>query len=1070
MDGTAIYNRLKYLGVIDKPTSSSNKLNINKIYPKNIGTDYKTQDTRYKYLVFDEMEIRQQKKKSNLNTNDPYLSSNLCNYSSNYKPQTRDFSSTIYNDHNSSYYTPINFKKYDNTLNFQTSYPREYEVYYFPTSKSITQHSRQTIERFYRRKPIKQYPEEEVPYWYPRYPKPVRVVEREPYYPMIDHGYHASNDFHFNKKNIETYSLEYQSRHVPTNDDIDHKYNNSYGYYYERNLRYPSLSGITRPRSPVYNRNTEYDKTILKNSLLEKKIRDYVWNPHKEPVEKYMVLNYEKSTYYTNFKPLLRSKCIEDEILQKHSSSGIDSQLQNRKNEITKENSHIINQITTSLEKRLTNFNNFQTRKDDSNLSECTPYKNKSEMSKHFPKRISFDLGNDNIEVPNHKSSNRENIDDNSITKDRKSSLGIKESNIELNDKRRTSIILNDDYPVSASQLHILQSVAITNFKRESSSKQGKLALRGKSFESDKLIDSTNYDLNMFEKNEYIDNNDIEKVVHDRNKDNQFYPKTGNEKNNDELKDMSNGNVNCNIKHDSNDSSIKKGTNEKSNFRNKDLVENVSNHKNNFNVTKRRESYKNESKYKKENIFDNKIKSINNISNQLVEEYNDYQNGSNKSSKNIIDDSFKDDFENENNHEPNYYINKEETNHNQHQINVDNYVENENNSETFIPNQCDNDLNTEANSMNSIKRSSSDFETIPKQQEASKEMLLDKDNKQHSFEEHELQPLNVEEHNISNVENNFYSDNRTDNNKEHVTNVLIEPIQRNEFVDESDVHDELYYKNSINYLKENQEDSQKNYVDKKHDNDDYCYQNYSNGDSKKPQDKHYTEPNNQEQYTNKHNEHEKYYYRDHAVDETKAQNENQQYVPNYQSNNYDDRQHNNDDYYYQNYSNIDQKEQYAEPSYQEKYITENNIEHDDYYYQNQPKEAVNDNQIEQRYAEPGHQDNYVEGEQDNYYYEDNPTLTTEKAQPNQYDENTQQKNYVDDQHDDYYYQKHDDNNYNGLVPQEQYDGFVGEYHKANNSYYLESHDDNYKPQQNYENDSYQTQSNYTSEQNPNNTN
>lgn len=1090
MDGSAIHNRLKYLGVLDKPISSSNKINVNKIYPKNIDTEYKTQDTRYKYLVFDDhMGIRQQKRKSNLIMNDPYLSSNLSNYSSNYKPQTHDFSSTMYDDHNSSYYTPMNFKKYGKTINYQTPYPQEYEVYYFPTSKPITQYPRQTTERFYRRKPMKQYPEEEVPYWHTRYPKPVRVVEREPYYPMIDHGYYTPNDFHINRKNFETYSPQYRTRHIPTNDDMDHGYSDSSGYYYERDLGHPSISSITRPCSPVYSRNTEYNKTLLKNpsSLLEKKIRDYVWNPYKERAEKYTGPDYEKSTYYTDFKPLLRSRYKGDEILQTHTSSDIDSRLRNRKNEITKENSHV-NQITTSPEKRFSN--NFQTRNDDSSFSEFTPYKNRSETTVHFPKRISFDLDDENNdELPNHKNSIRENIDENSITKERKSNLGIRESNAKLNDKRRSSILLNDDYSVSTSQPHILQSVTNENFRRGSSSKQGKLASTGNSFESDKLIASKNYaqrnDFNKFEKNEHIDSNDTEKVVYDRNKDNQFYPKMGNEKNNDMLEDKSNGNENRSIRHDSNDSSLEKlnGTTEKSSFRNKDLAENISNHKDNFNATKRRESYKNESKLKKENISETKIKPINNINNQLEKEYNDYQNGSNESFKNTIG-PFKDDFENDNNHIRKYNINKEETNHDQ-QINIDNYVKNENNSETFIPHQNIDDSNTETNTLNSIKRNSSDFETIPKQQEVSKEILIDKDIKQHSIDEYEIQPENVDEHNMSNVENNIYSDKRTDNNKEHVTNNHPEPIQSNELIDKSDVHDELYYKNPTDNINEknpienqyeNPEDSQKNYVDKEPVNDDYYYQNYSNGDSKEPPENNYAEPDHQEPYTNEQNEHEDYYYQNHTVDETKEQHENPPYVdPNYQSNYENQQQHNNDDYYYQNYSNAEQKEQskeqYAEPSHQEEYITEQNIEHDDYYYQNQPKETVNENQIDQHYTEPEHQENYVKGEQDNYYYENNPALTTERTPPSQYDENTQQENYADNQHDDYYYQKHDDNNYNESVPQEQYDGYVGDQHEANGSYYPESHDNNYEPQQNYENDNYQTeQSNYTTEQNPNNAN
>jgi len=249
---------------MDKPKILSNPFNTDK-YHKNI--DF---NNKYKYLVFDDdFGFRHHNKKSNLNKNDMYSSNS--NYNTNYKSQVHDFS-TVCDDQNNSYYMPINSKKYGKTMNFRTLDTQEYQVYYFPTSKPIAQYPRQTTERFYRRKPINQYPEEEVPYWPTQYSKPVRVVEREPSYSMVDYGYRSTNDYRIGKSNIEPYTPEHRTRYYSKNDSNIYYSHNDSDYYYEPHLGQRTFSSITRPCSPVYNRDILYDRTQLENSssLLEK--------------------------------------------------------------------------------------------------------------------------------------------------------------------------------------------------------------------------------------------------------------------------------------------------------------------------------------------------------------------------------------------------------------------------------------------------------------------------------------------------------------------------------------------------------------------------------------------------------------------------------------------------------------------------------------------------------------------------------------------------------------------------------------------------------------------------------
>lgn len=1070
MDGSALHNRLKYLGIIDKP-SLSNTFNIDKIYQKNI--DF---DNKYKYLVFDDHSgIRQYKTKPNLNANDMYLSNSYNNYNSNYNPQIRDLPSSIY-DNNASYYTPLNSKKYGKTMNFHSPYPHEYQVYYFPTSKPISQYPRQTTERFYRRKPVKQYPEEEVPYLPIRYPKPVRVVERESSFSLDDYDYRLGN------KNIEPYTPDYRARYFPPNDNMYHSYDDN-SYYYEPDLRHRSFSSITRPCSPVYIRDPLYDRNHLSNSgsLLEKKIRDYVWNPHKRRIEKYMIPNYERSTYYTDCKQL-PNKYEEDEIYR--TRSRFDSQLRNRKNEVEiQENAYNRNTRKTSPEKRFSYEENVQLQKDD--ISESPSYKKKYEKPVQFPKRISFDLHNEDIELPNRNNSIGENTDENHVTKERKLILGKRESNAKPDDKRRTSLLSNDNYSISSGKQRVLPSEINGNSRRESLSKQEKLSSIGNSLESDKYFNSKNdflvNDSNLLEKNVHNNTTDVERIKYDNhNNDIDLYPKARDERHNYNIvQDVPNVNAQRNFKRNSNDNSRSTliETNEKFNTNNQDQVEIISNKTDNLNTIKKRERFKNEKKIEKESISGSK-KNLNNVDHNLEKENYNYTNGLNEPSKSTISSTPSIDHNNDIRNIEQYNADERETAHLQQFINDDNNITHTNNSKTTLPYQISNDSNKETNSI----QESSNFKTIPNELEPSTEILNDdyinntnyyqnypnNEIEEHPTHEYETQPEHVDEH-VAN-DDNYYTNELDNSNNEKI----VEPIQHNEFVDEKSAHDEYYYQNPTDDIKEkpieNQYENpnqQENSVESTHANDDYYYQNdYSNVESKEQPENQYVESDHQQDYVPEPNNHDDYYYQDHARDEeVKEQQGDVQYSnPTEYQGDYTDQQQAHDDYYYQNYSNGDPKgqpeNQYGESGPQGEYGDEH-IENNDYYYQNHPKENPDENQINQHYSETaGNQGDYVNAEQENYYYEDNSNVNLEGHPSSQYDEHAQQESYPDDQHanDGYYYQNPNEN-YNDPIAKEQYDGYVGDQHEANDpAYYPDSQSNNYDPQHNsYENNSYQTQ-------------
>ncbi|XP_025192140.1 protein PFF0380w-like [Melanaphis sacchari] len=1069
LDGSAIHNRLKYLGVLDKPKSLSNTFNTDK-YHKNI--DF---NNKYKYLVFDDdLSFRQHKNKSNLNKNDMYLSNYYSKYKTNYEPQVHDFSA-VYDNQNNPYYMPINHKKYRKPINFRTLNTQEYQVYYFPTSNSIPQYPRQTTEGFYRRKPIKQYPEEEVPYWPTRYPKPVRVVEREPSYSMIDYGYRGTNNYRFGKSNFEPYSPEHRTRYYPTNDNNIYRGHDDSDYYYEPHMGQRSFSSITRPCSPVYNRDILYDRTQLENSssLLEKKIRDYVWNPHKERVEKYMIPSYENTKYYTDFKPL-NIKHKGDETFRTRSSLGLDSRVRNQRNEIINENAYNKNSILTSPERKFVDDEILQSHKENDHYSEYTSNKKKTESPSTFPKRISFDLGKEYNDLPTHINLTEENTNENYITKDHKLVLERKESITKIDDKRRKSLLPNDDYSVPISKQRISPSNTNVNSRRQSLSKQEKLASIGNSFESETYLNSKNNyqgnDSSLSEKNVHFYNND--RISYDNNNDIKIYSETQDDKNNVVLK---NENTYRDFRRDSNDNSKKKSmeTTDKTNFNYQDHAENSKNLKDKLNATERRESYKGSQKFKIENTHE--IASSNDVDNKIDNEYNN-KNSANVSPKNKVNSPITDQGNSINNIK-NYNMNEYETDQFQQFTNINDSVGKQNNSETIQPyNNVVNDSNDEIDNTNTVKQVNSDYKTTPKDQDSLHEIsnieLTNNTNyyQDHSdddhIKEHQTHGYDTQPEHVTN-DDHFYPDEIVDNNKRIINN-NIEPNQQNKFDDENNVHDEYYYQNPANDKEENlmknqyeNPDSQVNNVDNQNTNDDYYYQNYSNADPKEQQENQYSESGEKGEYAGEHAEHDDYYYQNHARDDIKEQHEDQRYVDSNYQGDYVDQTPAHDDYYYQDYSNVDPKvqpeNQYAESDHQGEYVAEQ-MPHDDYYYQNHPEEGTNESQVNQHYQE--HQGNYINEEQDNnYYYENNPNVNIERHPEGQYDEHAQQETYAGDHHanDGYYYQE-GDTNYNESVSKEQYDGYVDSNHDANAAYYPESNVEHYDQQQHeYENNSYPTQ-------------
>ncbi|XP_025419751.1 homeobox protein 2-like [Sipha flava] len=1049
LNGSAIHNRLKYLGLMDNSKPSSNTLSFNKMYPKKI--DF---DNKYKYLVFDDhIDTRKRINKTNLYANDMYSSNNYNDFRPNNKPQIRHYSSADFDTYNSAYYMPISSKKYNKAMNFYTPNCQEYQVYYFPTSKPIAQYPRHTTEQFYKRRPVQQYPEEEVPYWPTRYPKPVKIIEREPSYSMGDYRYRNTINYPVGNTSYE-YSPEYRKRYYPTNDNLTYP---GYDDYYEADLRQRSFSSITRPCSPVYSRDMLYDKTNLGNSgsLLEKKIRDYVWNPHKERVERYSTPSYEKSTYYSDFKSL-QNKRQGDDVFKTRS---LNSQVNNPKVELTKEDLYRRNSFLKSPEKRLLNDESFDSQKEDDYL-ENNSYIKKPETSTNVSKRISFDLDSENIELPNHKYSTEENTYDKPITHERKLLLERKNSIAKHENKRRTSLLSNDNYSASMNKHRALPSDKQVNSRRESLNKPEKLASIGNSFESNKYLNLKNdvqeNEPNSLESNVHNNYKDIEKVDYDHN--NTYRVLRRNSNNNDRRKVVE--------------------TSKPPQVDYQDETKNTLNKINNVNINDRRESFKNESVLTNENISSGKVYS-NNSDNQLDQEFNNQPDSINESSRTFINQS-KIDYTSANK----YITNEQETGNPQQFNNNENYLKN--NVKTILPYQVDNNSNNDIDIIQSNERDSSELKTIPIEQGPSQDIVNEEftiDNshyQEHTIQNLENQPDYTDEHIIN--EKNYYPDGTTESNKEITTNNNIEPNQHNEFVEENNVHDEnnYYYQNPTDDSKENptqnqyeEPNTQTNYVDEQHADDDYYYQNnYSNVDPKESMlENQYTQPEHQGEY----DEHDDYYYQNHAKDDGKEQQVDQQYVdPNYQGN-YADQHSAQDDYYYQNYSDANPKGQsqneYADHGQQAKYVAEN-VNHDDYYYQNRPEENTSENHADRHYAESELQGNYVDGEQRNYYYEDNSNANTERVPPEQYDEHAQQENYPNDQHanDDYYYQKQDEH-YDGTVAKEQYDGYVGDQHETNASYYPDSSTNNYDPQQNYENNSYQTQqSEYVEpyEQNPNN--
>lgn len=1057
---------------MDKPPLSLTSYKTEKMYPTSINSNQS-----YNYLVLDDdLGTRQSKyeykTKPSLKLNDLFLSND---YNSNYKPYSNDFYTTISDYHNNPYDVSTNSKNYGKTMSFRS--PKEYQVYYFPTSKPIPQYSRQTTDGFYRRKPVKQYPQEEVPQWRTRYPTPIKVIEREPLYPMNDYSYRNPNDYyHIGNTQVNPYIPEYQSRYFPMNNDVYHSYDNN-SYNHDTDLEQRSFSSATRPCSPVYSSSSFYDKTYLENtsSLLERKIRDYVWNPHEERIEKYIVPNYKKSTYSSDFKPL-QNKYHRDKIFKNRSSLELNPQVQR----IPNKNVYKKNVILTSPERKPSIDQSFQPQKNDERFLEYLSHKKKSETPIHFPKRISFDFdGEDNVEPSSHTNSLGYNTEENMDPKYHAPILERKESSAKLEDMHRTSLTSNDDFSNSKSQTGILPSKSKTNPRKTSLVKQEKVVSNENFFDTDIMSSSLKNDSQ--NDNPPEKNNNENEMNNEYTNDVQNYSKSKAKKTRDVSNDELNGTTYYDQRRDSNVNSRRKlsGANEKVNVPHVDRKNIL---KKRDDATNRRESYKNEQKLKKENFSSSRKNSVD-VDNQSNLQGNSYKNQENEPHNKIIKSPIKNrSIDHDNSGVTKYNINQQKHENLQQFIDNNSHVENE----SYV--------NDKTDFTDSTLKDKSDLEGIsnknnPLQKNVENQYLDDENyykdysndgEKEQVSNEYEAPP----EHDIN--DKNYYLDKIAESNKDTITNSRVEPAEHPEFVDENRVHGSYYYQNPAEEVKENPTENQyenikpqENSSVKHVNDDDYYYQNYSNDDTKEQQEVQYADqPDHQREYLAEHPANNNdYYYQDNAREEGLMEPQGDQHYigPSYQGNYEEPHQNVDDGYYYQNYPGTESKEQpenqYAEPSHQGEYTAEH---HDNYYYESHPKNDTNENLGNQNYAEtehPGNVGNYVDEQQANYYYEDKSNVNPDEQLTSHFDERAQQENYANDQqtNDGYYYQKPDDN-YDESTSKAQYDGYVGDQHEADNSHYPDFQPNNYDPQHNYDENNYPTQQpEYVEqyEQNPN---
>jgi len=363
---------------------------------------------------------------------------------------------------------------------------------------------------------------------------------------------------------------------------LDRGHADYYGDYCYRDAdsaRRP-FSGLTRPCSPVYAVQCRSDRTPHypgdSGSLLEKKIRDYVWSPRcNERVENIGA----------------RSSDFERIPRDRGASRGDESVKKWRGQDTTPgENACERNPVVTSpAEKSLTDGVVPGTRKDDDRPANAgrTTHKKISETPARLAKRISFDLDNEDVPLSDRKNSvGYKYTDDDSTKNDGKLNLAGKDVNPKVDDTRRTSIMSNIDR--SMSKRRDLSGDSSGDSGRPSVRKHEKLASAANSFESDKYSNSqNNFDGNdSLEKNVHAYNySDVEKVHDGHDDDTTSVLKMQDDHNQNAFNDFPIETTNPSF-----DSSGRKLSEVTENFDFVNRAENVSNRSSDIDVTKRRES------------------------------------------------------------------------------------------------------------------------------------------------------------------------------------------------------------------------------------------------------------------------------------------------------------------------------------------------------------------------------------------------------------------------------------------------------------------------------------------------
>lgn len=1111
LDGSAIHNRLKRLGVMDKrPTVTLDALDVDNIpaviYDKTI--DF--HNPNHKYSTFDNTLRGMYAKKPHINPTEiasysPPWSTGYNNGSGYKKPtRVRDLDSSaaaVYAPDgwcdNSPRYLPISRKNHGtssaNNVPTTSVYPREYDrVYYFPTSRPVVQYPRQTAERFYKRNPVKQYPVEQAPHWRTRYVKPVRVVEREPYYrlPAVDYDYGGSThrggrDYLAGGDVVEqpcsyvTPQREYRPRYYWANgvggtyrgfDDTADA-----GCYYEPDV--PSFRGM-RPCSPVYGcggDDISHDRIRFENlsgSLLEKKIRDYVWNPHRERIGKYAAVpsDYEKSPYRgVGFKPSSLNYNYRGNDPNKTRLPPLELDappVRNRKTPVAVEADSFYYkrpptppQTSPEIIIARPNDEYFQSRKDDDrflrDIPDNTSYNKKPETPVNFTKRISFDLGDENVKlefVDCKKSvsekTNPIKIANTTIERKPSSNLGRRESNpSKPDDKRRTSLLMHNNSPVSISKPRVLPSRS----RRESLSRPEKLIKIESSRESsNKNSNFRENNLNPSEKNvvDYavITNDDIERVDYVQRNDVQFRSK----RKNSDVRDIARGDTGF-VGNDNENRKLLTETIGKSNVSDEErAMKNISNRKDCVKIVERRESHKGEQKFEKPNVSGGDKNSYIETADRLEDEEKVYNNDSSKDSQfgtergGIVND--------------NYRAGKEQTVDDVRQATVDNRnnivdgeIINPETVGTVLPFREEVINNCGGQTTDTVMDDNSVGPDMRPGSPTSEMIVVNNDDGTYGnddftnyYQEH---PSNDNGTNVvrsmhepKDVRPEYGDDTFAGDNKEE--QITMGPdggtVQRDGFAGENLHADGSYYENHSaaaagDAIDGNQYETPGAAIDtrEKYDDDDgddnagYYYRNnnYSGAEEpvkEQPENRYAAERDDGAEYHGGND----YYdnnYQDHgagAVDGTEKPRADdlEPYAgtaePDYGAENYADGQRPpEDEYYYQNDNNNSNNYPDADVKPGIEYVQDNGgeLRGDDYYYdENNPAKeqgGTDGNPVDRRYAEPERE--YVrdgdyydrpEPRDDNYYYEnnDNPNDANAAAADNlplaRYD---QQESYAD---------------------------------------------------------------------------